>query len=195
MSRHQRSSGEKGLSRRSSLLAAVVAAALVGAAWPSGANAQMPDCGSVDFQQACVIAFTFDFTDTGLCAFPVDVHVSVDNRYRPFFATDGNGDPVREITHYRFRATVSNPATGRSFNDESDFQQRAEFLPDGTVQLHDTGLQHNVRIDDSRTVVFHQAGNHGVLLDSNDDMLDESFHGTWPSDQAGLVCPILAQPL
>ena len=141
-----------------------------------------------------MIAFEFDFTDTGLCAFPVDVLGTVDNRYRPFVATDGSGDLAREITHYRFRVTISNPATGRSFDGEADFQQRAVFLPDGIVQLHDTGLQQNVRIDDSRQVVFHQAGNHGVLLGPDDDVLEETFHGNWPSDQAGVVCPILAQP-
>jgi hypothetical protein len=163
---------------------------------PGRASAAMPDCEAVDFQQTCVTPVDLDFTDTVLCDFPVQVHVSGWIRYRPFFANDGSGNLTSEEAHFRFRATIVNPATGRSFTDIGFFNERATFLPDGSVTIRDTGIVHNVRVDDGRRL-FHQSGNHSVLVGPDGELIDEVFHGNFQSEPAfpGKICPILAQPL
>jgi hypothetical protein len=172
----------------------LAASALAGFALvsPGGAAAKTPDCFDVDFEQACFSPVDSDFTDTVLCDFPVDVHVSGSIRYRPFFA---GGDLSSEEFHFLYRATIVNPATGRSFVDGSNFNQRATFLPDGSVEIRETGIQHNAQVDDGRRL-FHQSGNHSVLIDPDDQTISEVFHGNWQSEAAfpGQVCPILAQP-
>ena len=176
----------------------VVASVLAGLALlaPHRAQAKTPDCETVDFQQACTIFAEIDFTDTNLCDFPVEVHVDIRNRYRPFFANDGSGNPTSEEVHLRFDATIVNPATGRSFFDGSNFNQRATFLPDGSVEIRETGILHNAVVDTGQRL-FHQSGNHSVLLDPGENVIAEVFHGNWESEAAfpGDVCPILAQPL
>ena len=173
----------------------LAASALAGFALvsPGGAAAKTPDCFDVDFAQACFSPLDSDFTDTVLCDFPVDVNVSGSLRYRPFFTA--SGDLASEETHFLFRATIVNPATGRSFNDNSDFNRRATFLPDGSVEIRDTGIQHNARVDDGRRL-FHQSGNHSVLIGPDEQTVSEVFNGNWQSEAAfpGQVCPILAQP-
>jgi hypothetical protein len=156
----------------------------------------IPDCFEVDFAHACYSPLDLDFIDEELCDFPVAVHVSGWIRYRPFFAKDGSGDLVSDESHMHFRATIVNPATGRSFRDGSDFNARATVLPDGSVLIRETGILHNAVTDD-RQRLFHQSGNHTMLIGPDDELIDEVFHGNWESGAAfpGKVCPILATPL
>ena len=163
---------------------------------PGRASATMPNCEAVGFQQACVLPVDLDFTDTVLCDFPVQVHVSGRETYRPFFAKDGSGDLTAAEEHDRFRATIVNPATGRSFTDTGFFNVRVTFLPDGSAFVRLTGLFHNVRVDDGRRL-FHQSGNHSILFGPDGGLIDEVFHGNFQSEPAfpGKICPILAQPL
>lgn len=180
--------------RRFALLAASLLTGAVLAS-PGPAAAATPDCFAIDFQQACFSAFEDNFVDTVLCPFPVDVHVDGSIRYRPFLANDGSGDLTSEETHTVFRATIVNPATGRSFFDPSNFNTRATFLPDGSVEIRETGIRHNAVVDDGQRLL-HQSGNHSVLIDPNDQTVGESFRGRWESEPAfpGKVCPILAVP-
>jgi len=162
---------------------------------PGAAVAKTPDCASVDFMQACTEFVEVDFTDTVLCDFPVEVHVDIRNRYRPFFANDGSGNLASDEFHFRFDATIVNPATGRSFFDGSNFNLRATFLPDGSVEIRETGILHNAVVDDGQRL-FHQSGNHSLLQDPAENVIAEAFHGNWESEAAfpGNVCPILAEP-
>jgi hypothetical protein len=176
------------------LLAASVVAGLVLLS-PAQASAAMPDCNAVDFQQACSFSANDDFTDIVLCDFPVEVHATSWTRYRPFFATDGTGNKASETVHTRSRATIVNAATGRFFTDGGVVNQHRTFLPDGTVRLRETGVFHNARMDDGRRL-FRQFGEHLALLDPDDNVINEVFHGHFESEAAfpGKVCPILAQP-
>lgn len=94
-----------------------------------------------------------------------------------------------------FNATIVNPATGRSFFDGSNFNERAVFLPDGSVVIRRTGIFHNAVVDDGQRL-FHQSGQDSVLFDADDQVVDEIFHGRWDDEAAfpGNVCPILAVP-
>jgi hypothetical protein len=176
------------------LLAASLLAGLVLLA-PAQASAAMPDCNAVDFQQACSFSSHDDFTDTVLCDFPVEVHATGHTRYRPFFATDRSGNLASETFHASSQATIVNAATGRFFTDGGDINRHRTFLPDGTVKLRETGLFHNARTDDGQQL-FHQSGEHLALLDPDDNVINEVFHGNFESEAAfpGKVCPILAQP-
>ncbi len=180
--------------RRLALLAASSLTGLVLAA-PAPAAAATPDCFATDFATACFSSFHDVFVDDVLCSFPVNVDVVGSIRYRPFFAKDGSGDLTREESHTVFNATIVNPATGRSFFDGSNFNERAVFLPDGSVVISRTGIFHNAVVDDGQRL-FHQSGQDSVLVDANDEVVDEIFHGRWDSEAAfpGKVCPILAVP-
>ena len=180
--------------RRLALLAASSLSGLALAA-PAPAAPAAPDCFATDFATACFSSFHDVFVDDVLCSFPVDVDVVGSIRYRPFFAKDGSGDLTSEETHIVFNATIVNPATGRSFFDGSNFSVRATFLSDGAVVIRRTGIFHNAVVDDGRRL-FHQSGQDSVLIDANDQVVDEIFHGRWDSEPAfpGNVCPILAVP-
>ena len=181
--------------RRPALIAASLLTALV-LAWPGpAAAAPAPDCFDTDFAQACFSSFHDVFVDDVLCDFPVDVDVVGSIRYRPYFAHDGSGDLASETSHLVFNATIVNPTTGRSFFDGSNFTDRATFLPDGSVEIRSTGIFHNARVDDGQRLL-HQSGNHSVLIDSSDQVVEETFRGRWDSEPAfpGKVCPILATP-
>jgi hypothetical protein len=174
----------------------LIASALVGVVLlsPARALASTPDCFAVDFEQACVYQVDQDFTDTVLCPFPVQVHVGGWVRFRPFFATDGGGG---DETHSHFLATIVNPATGRSFSDGGgNVNQRVTELPDGNLEIRQTGIFHNAVTDDGQRL-FHQSGNHSFLVGLDGELISEVFHGLWQSEAAfpGEVCPILAQPL
>ena len=178
------------------LLAAVTLAGLV-LLLPAAASAATPDCFDVDFQQACAFSGQDDFTDTGLCDFPVQVHATQVTRYRPVFATDSSGNLARETFFVRGQATIVNEATGRFFTDGGNITRRRTFLPDGTIQLLETGLFHNARMDDGQ-LLFHQSGTHSALLDADEQVIPgtEVFHGNFEpeADFPAKVCPLLAQP-
>ena len=136
------------------------------------------------------------FTDTGLCAFPVEVTVSQTAEYQPFFAKDGSGQLTRETDHVLTSATIVNPATGRSFTDGGQTSDRATYLPDGSVEIRTTGILHNALVDTGQ-LLFHQAGYHSVLIGADGQLLSQVFHGNFfdsGSEFAAEVCPILAQP-
>jgi hypothetical protein len=161
---------------------------------PATASASVPDCFEVDFAEACAFSADADFTDAGLCAFPVEVHVTGAIRYRPFFSGDSTGEPLRERFHYRTRAKVTNLATGRFFTDGDDYSRSRIRLSDDSVIQRDIGLFHDARMDDGRRL-FHQSGEHLALLDANDEAISEVFHGRFDSEAAfpGKVCPLLAR--
>jgi hypothetical protein len=181
--------------RAFALLAAATLAGLV-LILPAPASAAAPDCFAVDFQQPCRLSGADAFTDTGLCAFPVEVTVSQTAEYQPFFATDGSGQLTRETDHVLTSATIVNPATGRSFTDGGQTSDRATYLPDGSVEIRTTGILHNARVDTGQ-LLFHQAGYHSVLIGADGQLLSQVFHGNFfesGSEFAAEVCPILAQP-
>jgi hypothetical protein len=179
--------------RRLALLAASSLTGLVLAAPGPAAAAPAPDCFQTDFSQACYSEFHDVFVDDVLCSFPVDVDVVGSIRYRPFLSQDGV--LTREQQHTVFNATIVNPATGRSFTDGSNFNTRVTHLPDGVVEIRDTGVLHNARVDNGARL-FHQSGQHSVIVDADDQLVDEMFHGRWDSEPAfpGKVCPILGVP-
>jgi hypothetical protein len=181
--------------RRLALLAASLLTGVVLASPGPAAAAPQPDCFEIDFAQACFSAFHDVFVDDVLCDFPVDVDVVGSIRYRPHFAHGQSGDLASEASHTVFNATIVNPATGRSFVDGSNFNERATFLADGSVEVRRTGVFHNVRVDDGQRL-FHQSGQDSVLIDPGDQVVEEIFHGRWDSEPAfpGKVCPILAVP-
>lgn len=178
------------------LLAAATLAGLV-LLLPAPASAATPNCLDVDFQQACIFSGQDDFTDTVLCDFPVQVHATQETRYRPVFATDSSGNLARETFFVRSRATIVNEATGRFFTDGSNITRRRTFLPDGTIELLETGLFHNVQMDNGQ-LLFHQSGTHSALLDADEQLIPgtEVFHGNFEPEAAfpAKVCPLLAQP-
>jgi hypothetical protein len=179
--------------------AVLAAAALAGLVLllPAPASAATPNCFDVDFQQACVFSGSNTFTDTVLCDFPVQVHATDVTRYRPVFATDGSGALVGETFFVRGGATIVNEATGRFFTDGSTITRRRTFLPDGTIQLRETGLFHNARTDVGQ-LLFHQSGTHTATLDPDEQVIPgtEVFHGNFQLEAAfpAKVCPVLAQP-
>lgn len=183
--------------RRHGAFALLAAAALAGLVFllPAPASAATPDCFAVDFAQACVTSDDQQFTDPVLCDFPVEVTVTGSTRYRPFFASDGTGAPIREELHVQDRATIVNTATGRSFTDGNDFNVHVTYLPDGSVEFRLTGLTHNAQVDTGQRLL-HQSGYHSLLFDADGQLLDEVFDGNFQSEAAfpGEVCPILAQP-
>jgi hypothetical protein len=162
---------------------------------PGPAAAELPDCDAVNFQQACFSSADQTFPDTDLCDFPVHVQVTGWLRYRPFFADDGSGNLAGEELHRRFRATITNPVTARSFADSADINTRATYLPDGSVEVRETGLLHNVQVD-TRQRIFHQSGKHSILVDPGGDVIQQLFRGNWEPEAAfpDEICPILAQP-
>src|SRR6476469_6154970 len=155
--------------RRFAVLAASLFSGLVLITPGGAAAAPQPDCFDVDFGQACSSHFEDNFVDTVLCDFPVTVHVDGSIRYRPFPATDGSGNLTAEEQHIVSRATITTPATGRSFFDGSDFNTRATFLPDGSVAIRETGIRHNAVVDDGQRLL-HQSGNHSALIDPDDQV-------------------------
>ena len=163
---------------------------------PARASASTPDCFSVDFQQTCVLPADDDFTTTGLCAFPVEVHVRGYTRFRFVFANDGTNNLVSRTLQSHQRATIVNPVTGRFFTDGSDFTAHETFLPDGSFEARSTGLFHNARMDDGR-LLFHQSGSHSALVSPDDETIPgtDVFRGNFESEAAfpGTVCPLLAQ--
>lgn len=172
------------------LASAMAAAALVS---PAAASATVPDCFEVDFARACAFSADVDFTDAGLCAFPVAVHVTGTIRYRPFFSDD-TAQPARERFHFRTRARVTNPGTGRFFTDRDNYTRTRILLPDDSVVQRDAGLFHDARIDSGRRL-FHQSGEHLALLDPDGEVIREVFHGRFDSEAEfpGRVCPLLAR--
>src|SRR5215212_10222672 len=82
------------------LLAAVTLAGLV-LLLPAPASAATPDCFDVDFQQACVFSGQDDFTDSGLCDFPVQVHATQVFFFRDAAATESSGNLARETFFVR----------------------------------------------------------------------------------------------
>jgi hypothetical protein len=177
--------------RRLALLAASSLTGLVLVSPGPAAATPPPDCFATDFAQACYSEFHDVFVDDVLCSFPVDVDVVGSIRYRPFVSQDGV--LVRENQHIVFNATIVNPANGRSFTDGSNFDERVTYLPGGFVEIRDTGIRHNARVDDGQRL-FHQSGQHSVVVDADDQLVDEMYHGRWDSEPAfpGKVCPILA---
>jgi hypothetical protein len=176
-------------------LALLAASSLTGLALvsPGPSVAATPDCFATDFAGPCFSTFHDVFTDDVLCSFPVGVDVVGSIRYRPFFAK--NGELTREESHTVFNATIVNPATGRSFFDPSNFNEQVTYLPGGFVEIRQTGVRHNARVDDGQRL-FHQSGQNSVLIDADDNLVEEIFHGRWDSEAAfpGDVCPILATP-
>jgi hypothetical protein len=182
--------------RAFAVLAALMLAGVVLVS-PAPASVSKPDCFEVEFQQACTFPADEDFTDTVLCAFPVEVHVTGLIRYRPVFASDGSDTLTRETFKFHFRATITNPTTGRFFTDPSDFVRRRTFLADGTIRLREAGRFHDARMDDGQRL-FHQSGIHMALLSPDEQVIPgtEVFRGNFESEAAfpGKVCPLLAQP-
>jgi hypothetical protein len=163
---------------------------------PARASAALPDCFSVDFQQTCVNSEDADFTDTGLCGFPVEVHVVGYARFRFVFANDGTDTLVSRTIQHHERATIVNPVTGRFFTDRSDWTGHETFLPDDSFEARSTGLFHDARMDDGQ-LLFHQSGNHSALVSPEDETIPgtDVFRGNFQSEAAfpGTVCPLLAQ--
>ena len=185
----------RGLRRSAAFVLSLAALAGLTLLLAAPASAATPNCFDVDFQEQCQLSDEFTFTDTVLCDFPVEVSVTTSLRYRPVFAKDGSGELISEVAHVRDRATIVNTATGRSFTDIGNFTERTTYLPDGSVLLRTTGILHNARVDTGERL-FHQSGNHSILIGADGELLDEVFHGNFESEAAfpGDVCPILAQP-
>jgi hypothetical protein len=186
--------------RRRSGFVLLAAATLAGLALllPAAAPAATPNCDDVNRQEACRIAIELSFTDTNLCAFPVDVTVAISGNYRPQFATDGSGNLTSEAGNIRNRATIINPATGRSFTDGSSYLETKTYRPDGSLaEIRYNGIRHNVRLDTGERL-FHQSGIDLVFFgpDGEDDFLYEITHGNFQPEDAflGAICPHLAQP-
>jgi len=160
---------------------------------PAPASAATPDCFDVDFGVACATTSEFTFTDDALCAFPVDVSVIQGIRYRPVL--DRSGELSGEVAHIGTRATIVNPATDRSFTDNTAFTAHTTFLADGSELTRTTGILHNAQVDTGERL-FHQSGRHVVLLDPEGEVVGELFNGNFQSEAAfpGDVCPLLAQP-
>jgi hypothetical protein len=185
-------------SRRRSGLVLFAAATLAGLVLllPTPASAATPDCDAVGFQEACRITQDFSFTDTQLCdAFPVEVTVSRAGMYRPVFAADGSGALTSATAEIRTLATIVNPVTGRSFTDRAALTERKTYLPDGSLGIRWTGIQHHNRMDTGEWLL-HQSGNYSVLLGADDEFISDVSHGNFQSDATfgDEVCPLLAQP-
>jgi hypothetical protein len=184
--------------RRRSAFVLLAAATLAGLTLllPAPASAAMPNCDDVNRQEACRISIDLSFTDTNLCAFPVDVTVAISGTYRPQFATDGSGNLSSEAANIRNRATIINPATGRSFTDMGSYLETKIYRADGSLaEIRFTGILHNVQLDTGERL-FHQSGNDLAVFDPNGDFLYDITYGNFQPENAffGAICPLLAQP-
>lgn len=134
------------------------------------------------------------FTDTGLCSFPVDVHIEGRIKFVTHFDQEGN--IVFDSATPSFRFTVTNPETGKSFRDADVGLDKFTPLPEGGGVVLSTGIHFRVVPVGGGAPIFMRVGLQLIIVapDGSDEL--EVIGGNFDpiEDFEQVACEYLADP-